>query len=138
MIVNAENMKEALKDFNESDGPAFKIKNDPRIMPFGRILRKTGLDEIPQLYNVMKGEMSLIGPRPLLPGEVSEQKEWQLKRMCLKPGITCTWQIQPNRNNVTFDKWMQLDRDYVENWSIRTDIKIFFSTVKSVFAAKGL
>jgi lipopolysaccharide/colanic/teichoic acid biosynthesis glycosyltransferase len=138
MNVDAEKKKAALKEYNESDGPAFKIKNDPRVTPFGRILRKTGLDEIPQLYNVVKGEMSLIGPRPMLPNEVSEQQEWQLKRLCIKPGITCTWQIQPDRNNVSFEKWMQLDRDYVENWSIGTDIKIFFSTIKSFFVASGI
>jgi lipopolysaccharide/colanic/teichoic acid biosynthesis glycosyltransferase len=86
----------------------------------------------------MKGEMSLIGPRPMLPGEVTAQKEWQLKRMCVKPGITCTWQIQPDRNKVPFEKWMQLDREYVENWSIRNDLKIFFRTIRSVFAARGL
>jgi lipopolysaccharide/colanic/teichoic acid biosynthesis glycosyltransferase len=138
MVDDAEKRKAALTDLNESDGPAFKIARDPRITPFGRWLRKTGLDEIPQLINVMRGEMSLIGPRPMLPGEVSAQKDWQLKRMCIKPGITCTWQIHSNRNKVPFEKWMQLDRDYVENWSLATDIKIFFSTVRSIFAARGL
>lgn len=138
MIADAEKMKAALKELNESDGPAFKIRNDPRITPFGRILRKTGLDELPQLYNVLNGEMTLIGPRPLLPNEVSSQQEWQLKRMCIKPGITCTWQVQPDRNRVPFEQWMQLDRDYVENWSIGTDIKIFFQTIKSMFVARGV
>jgi exopolysaccharide biosynthesis polyprenyl glycosylphosphotransferase len=138
MIADAEKQRSALEDYNESDGPAFKIKDDPRITPVGKILRKTGLDEIPQLYNVVKGQMSLIGPRPLLQSEVSEHEEWQLKRMCIKPGITCTWQIQPDRNSVPFNEWMQLDRDYVENWSIGNDIKIFFSTVKSIFAASGV
>lgn len=138
MVADAEKLKASLADLNESDGPAFKIARDPRITGVGRFLRKTGLDEIPQLFNVMRGEMSLIGPRPMLPGEVSAQQEWQLKRMCIKPGITCTWQIQPNRNKVPFDKWMQLDREYVENWSLFTDIKIFFYTVRSIFAARGL
>ncbi|MBN1791415.1 MAG: sugar transferase [Bacteroidales bacterium] len=138
MVVDAEKQKASLAAYNESDGPAFKIANDPRITPFGKFLRKTGLDEVPQLYNVMKGEMSLIGPRPMLPDEVKEQKEWQLKRMCIKPGITCTWQIQRDRNKVPFDQWMQLDRDYVENWSLGEDMKIFMGTVRSVFAARGL
>jgi len=138
MNADAERMKSALKEYNESDGPAFKIKNDPRVTAFGRILRKTGLDEIPQFYNVVKGEMSLIGPRPMLPNEVSEQQEWQLKRMCIKPGITCTWQIQHDRNKVSFEKWMRLDRDYVENWSVGTDLRIFFSTIKSIFVARGI
>jgi exopolysaccharide biosynthesis polyprenyl glycosylphosphotransferase len=138
MVSNAEKLKAALMEFNESDGPAFKIKNDPRITKIGRFLRKTGLDEIPQLINVIKGEMSLIGPRPMLPNEVTAQEEWHLKRMSVKPGISCSWQVQPFRNNVTFEQWMRLDRDYVENWSILTDIKLIFRTIKSIFAARGL
>lgn len=138
MVINAEKLKAALMEFNESDGPAFKIKNDPRITSVGHFLRKTGLDEIPQLFNVIRGEMSLIGPRPMLPDEVSQQEEWQLKRFSVKPGITCSWQIQPHRNSVTFDQWMKLDRDYVENWSIKTDLKLFFNTIKTIFAAKGM
>jgi exopolysaccharide biosynthesis polyprenyl glycosylphosphotransferase len=138
MIADAENLKESLKALNETDGPAFKIAEDPRITKVGRILRKTGIDEIPQLINIIKGEMSLIGPRPMLPEEVYAQEEWQLKRLCIKPGITCTWQIQPDRNDVPFEKWMQLDRDYVENWSIGSDMKIFFSTIKSLLAPSGV
>lgn len=137
MVENAEALKASLKSLNESDGPAFKIKRDPRITTIGRILRKTGMDEIPQLLNVITGEMSLIGPRPLLPDEVLAQEEWHLKRMCIKPGITCTWQIQPERNSVPFHDWMLLDREYVENWSLFYDIRIFFGTVKSFFLAKG-
>jgi len=138
MVSNAEKLKAALMEFNESDGPAFKIKNDPRITKIGGFLRKTGLDEIPQLINVIKGEMSLIGPRPMLPNEVTAQEEWHLKRMSVKPGISCSWQVQPFRNNVTFEQWMRLDRDYVENWSIFTDVKLIFRTIKSIFAARGL
>ncbi len=138
MVCNAEKLKAALMEFNESDGPAFKIKNDPRITKIGRFLRKTGLDEIPQLINVIRGEMSLIGPRPMLPNEVTAQEEWHLKRMSVKPGISCSWQVQPFRNSVTFEQWMRLDRDYVENWSILTDIKLIFRTIKSMFAARGL
>jgi exopolysaccharide biosynthesis polyprenyl glycosylphosphotransferase len=138
MVTNAERLKAALMEYNESDGPAFKIRNDPRITPFGRFLRKTGIDEIPQLYNVMRGEMVLIGPRPMLPSEVSVYEEWQVKRMSVKPGITCSWQVHPNRNQVAFDHWMKLDRDYVENWSAKTDVKLFFRTIKSIFAARGL
>jgi lipopolysaccharide/colanic/teichoic acid biosynthesis glycosyltransferase len=138
MVVNAELLKASLENQNEADGPAFKIKDDPRITLIGKILRKTGFDEVPQLYNVVAGQMSLIGPRPLLPSEVSAHEEWQLKRMCIKPGITCTWQIQPERNKIKFEEWMQLDRDYVENWSVKQDIKIFFGTIKSFFAARGV
>lgn len=137
MVNNAEKLKMRLSHLNEADGPAFKIKNDPRITLVGKILRKTGLDEIPQLFNVVKGDMSLIGPRPMVPDEVMEQEEWQLKRMCVKPGLTCTWQIQPERNKVPFDEWMRLDKDYVENWSIGSDIRIFLHTVKSIFFARG-
>lgn len=138
MVADAELLKAKLITMNEADGPAFKIKKDPRITSVGRILRKTGLDEIPQFYNVIMGHMSLIGPRPLLPSEVSAQEEWHLKRMCIKPGITCTWQIRPERNKVPFNEWMQLDKDYVENWSVTDDIKIFFGTIKSFFAARGV
>ena len=138
MVVDAEKQQAALSVYNECDGPAFKIARDPRITRFGRFLRKTGLDEVPQLHNVMKGEMSLIGPRPMLPNEVTAQKEWHLKRMCIKPGITCTWQIQPDRNNVPFERWMELDREYVENWSLGADLRIFLHSVRSVFAARGL
>jgi exopolysaccharide biosynthesis polyprenyl glycosylphosphotransferase len=138
MVCNAEKLKAALMEFNESDGPAFKIKNDPRITRIGRFLRKTGLDEIPQLINVIRGEMSLIGPRPMLPNEVTAQEEWHLKRMSVKPGISCSWQVQPFRNSVTFEQWMRLDRDYVENWSIFTDLKLIFRTIKSIFAARGM
>jgi len=137
MVVDAEELKAMLETMNEADGPAFKIKEDPRVTRVGRLLRKIGLDEIPQLYNVIMGHMSLIGPRPMLPAEVSAQEEWQLKRMCIKPGITCTWQIQPERNKVPFNEWMQLDREYVENWNVTDDIKIFFGTIKSFFAARG-
>jgi exopolysaccharide biosynthesis polyprenyl glycosylphosphotransferase len=138
MVNNAEKLKAALMEFNESDGPAFKIKNDPRITRVGRLLRKTGLDEIPQLFNVIRGEMSLIGPRPMLPSEVTAQEEWHLKRMSVKPGISGSWQVQTYRNRVTFEQWMRLDRDYVENWSIMTDVKLFFRTIKSLFMARGL
>lgn len=138
MVCNAEKLKAALMEFNESDGPAFKIKNDPRITRIGRFLRKTGLDEIPQLINVIRGEMSLIGPRPMLPNEVTAQEEWHLKRMSVKPGISCSWQVQPFRNSVTFEQWMRLDRDYVENWSILTDVKLVLRTIRSIFAARGM
>jgi exopolysaccharide biosynthesis polyprenyl glycosylphosphotransferase len=138
MVINAEKLKAALMEFNESDGPAFKIKNDPRITKIGRFLRKTGLDEIPQLLNVLRGEMSLIGPRPMLPEEVSAQEEWQLKRMSVKPGISCSWQVEPSRNSVPFDQWMKLDKEYVENWSIGNDIRLIFRTIRSIFAARGL
>lgn len=137
MIQNAEALKQTLIDKNESDGPTFKIKKDPRITVIGRFLRKTGLDELPQLFNVLKGEMSLIGPRPPLPDEVEKYERWQLRRLSMKPGITCTWQIIPNRNEVLFEKWMNLDIQYIESWSIKKDFLLFFKTIKTVFTGTG-
>lgn len=137
MVANAEALKAKLMEQNESDGPAFKIKKDPRITSVGHFLRKTGLDEIPQLFNVLKGEMSLIGPRPPLPDEVDKYERWQLRRLSVKPGITCTWQIIPNRNDVIFEKWMKLDMQYIDNWSLKADFVLFFRTILSVFRAGG-
>jgi lipopolysaccharide/colanic/teichoic acid biosynthesis glycosyltransferase len=137
MVQNAEALKVLLLTQNESDGPTFKIKKDPRITFIGRILRKTNLDEIPQLFNVIKGEMSIIGPRPPLSSEVEKYEEWQLKRLAVKPGLTCTWQIVPNRNDVKFEKWIKMDIHYIENWSLRSDIELFFKTFKTVLFARG-
>jgi len=137
MVQNAEKLKARLMEMNESDGPAFKIKKDPRITPIGYLLRKTGLDELPQLFNVLKGEMSLIGPRPPLPDEVEKYERWQLRRLSVKPGITCTWQLFPNRNDVIFEKWMKLDMQYIDNWSLKADFILFFRTIFSVFRAGG-
>ncbi|MBN1145389.1 MAG: sugar transferase [Bacteroidales bacterium] len=137
MVQNAEALKAQLEAMNESDGPTFKIKHDPRITTIGRILRKTGLDELPQLFNVLKGEMSLIGPRPPLPSEVEKYERWHLRRLSVKPGITCTWQIIPNRNEVVFDNWMKLDIQYIENWSVKKDLQLFFKTIKTVIYGTG-
>jgi exopolysaccharide biosynthesis polyprenyl glycosylphosphotransferase len=137
MIVNAEQMLEQLSNLNEADGPTFKLKNDPRITPLGRFLRKTGLDELPQLYNVIKGEMSLIGPRPPLEKEVRLYERWQLRRLSVKPGITCTWQIMPHRNDIKFDKWMRMDLNYIDNWSLTKDVKLIFKTISSMIFATG-
>lgn len=137
MVQNAEELKKELMDKNESDGPAFKIKKDPRITFIGRFLRKTGLDELPQLFNVLRGEMSLIGPRPPIPEEVEKYERWQLRRLSVKPGITCTWQIIPNRNEILFEKWMNMDIQYIENWSIKKDFLLFIKTIKTVFVGTG-
>jgi exopolysaccharide biosynthesis polyprenyl glycosylphosphotransferase len=137
MVINAEELKEKLMVMNESDGPTFKIKKDPRITTIGSILRKTNLDEVPQLFNVIKGEMSLIGPRPPIQSEVDRYEEWQLKRLAVKPGLTCTWQIVPNRNDVKFDKWVQMDIQYIDNWSLKADVALFFKTFKTVLFARG-
>ena len=126
-----------MEKHNEADGPTFKIKNDPRITKVGRILRKTGLDELPQLFNVVIGEMSLIGPRPPLEKEVIQYERWQLRRLSVKPGITCTWQVLDNRNEISFEKWMKLDLQYIDNWSILKDIKLMFLTLNTFIRATG-
>jgi exopolysaccharide biosynthesis polyprenyl glycosylphosphotransferase len=137
MVQNAEELKARLMTLNEMDGPTFKIKKDPRITRIGKMLRRSGLDELPQLFNVLKGEMSLIGPRPPLAEEVKKYERWQLRRLSVKPGITCTWQIIPNRNDVIFEKWMKLDMQYIDNWSLKADFVLFFRTILSVFRAGG-
>lgn len=136
MFVDAEERRKELMHLNEMDGPVFKIKNDPRITPLGRFLRKSSLDEFPQLLNVLRGQMSLVGPRPPLPKEV-DQYEWLFrKRLSIKPGITCLWQIS-GRNEISFKQWMEMDRYYVENWSLWLDLKILFKTVPAVLLQRG-
>jgi exopolysaccharide biosynthesis polyprenyl glycosylphosphotransferase len=136
MVVNAEERKSDILHLNERDGPVFKIENDPRITPIGRFLRKTSIDELPQLFNVISGEMSLVGPRPPLPEEV-KRYEWLFrKRLSVKPGITCIWQIS-GRNHVSFDRWMQMDHEYVENWSLWLDLKILLKTIPAVLFSRG-
>ena len=119
------------------DGPVFKIKGDPRITSIVKILRKTGLDELPQLFNVLKGEMSLIGPRPPLQSETRKYERWQLRRLSVKPGITCSWQIIPDRNNIKFENWMKLDLAYIDNWSPRLDFMLLLKTVRTVIFGTG-
>ena len=137
MVNDAEKMLKKLQENNEADGPVFKMKDDPRITKIGHLLRKTGLDELPQLINVVKGEMSLIGPRPPLEKEVKKYKRWQLRRLSVKPGISCTWQIIPDRHNVSFEEWMRLDLGYIDNWNIFKDIKLFLLTFRTFFTAGG-
>ena len=137
MVQNAESVKHILEGLNEADGPVFKIKDDPRVTRFGRIMRKTGLDELPQLVNVIKGEMSLIGPRPPIEQEVIQYKRWQLRRLSVKPGITCSWQVLENRNDISFEKWMHLDLDYIDNWTLKEDARLFFKTFNTLVKATG-
>ena len=136
MVKDAASVQDIMEKHNEADGPTFKIKYDPRITKVGRILRKTGLDELPQLFNVVIGEMSLIGPRPPLEKEVIQYERWQLRRLSVKPGISCTWQVLDNRNEVSFNKWMQLDLQYIDNWTISLDIRILLKTVLVVLTRK--
>ncbi len=137
MYVDAEDrLQELLKD-NEMDGPAFKIKDDPRITRVGRFIRKTSLDELPQLINIVKGDMSIVGPRPALPREVEQYNELEKQRMYVTPGLTCYWQIQPKRNDITFEQWMALDLQYIQERSFLVDWKIIFKTIGAVLHSEG-
>jgi exopolysaccharide biosynthesis polyprenyl glycosylphosphotransferase len=137
MKADAEQRRDDLLSKNEADGPVFKIKDDCRITRVGKFLRKIGFDEVPQFINVLKGEMSLIGPRPPLPSEVKNYEHWQLRRLSVKPGITCSWQVAPDRNHIKFDKWMQLDLQYIDTWSLNKDFVLMFKTVGTFFRANG-
>ena len=136
MIVNAEELLSELKDKNEMSGPMFKIKRDPRITRVGRIIRKTSIDEIPQLINVLKGEMSLVGPRPNLPSEVKQFDDYHKLKLLAKPGLTCYWQVM-GRNKIGFEEWMQLDIKYIEERNLWIDIKLIFKTFFVLFGDKN-
>ncbi|HMO46673.1 MAG TPA: sugar transferase [Rubrivivax sp.] len=136
MYADAEKRRSELEHLNEMDGPVFKIKNDPRITPIGRFIRKTSIDELPQLLNVLRGQMSLVGPRPPLPAEV-DQYEWLYRRrLSIKPGITCLWQIS-GRNEISFKQWMEMDKAYIDSWSLWLDVKILAKTIPAVVFSKG-
>lgn len=137
MVVDAEDKLDNLLKSNEMDGPVFKIAKDPRITRVGRFIRKTGIDELPQLFNIIKGDMSIVRPRPALPREVEQYNEYQLQRIYVTPGITCYWQIQPNRNGISFNDWIDLDIKYIQERSLWIDIKIILRTFRSVFSAEG-
>ncbi|MCD7917458.1 MAG: sugar transferase [Clostridiales bacterium] len=137
MCVGAEDMLKDLLEQNEMDGPVFKIKDDPRITRVGHFLRRTSLDELPQLWNILKGEMSIVGPRPALPRELELYDDYQRQRMYVTPGLTCYWQIQPERNEISFDDWMELDIKYIRERSFWVDWKIIFQTVKVVLQGRG-
>ena len=137
MYCDAEERLSELLENNEMDGPAFKIKDDPRITRIGKFIRKTSLDELLQLWNIFKGDMSIVGPRPALPREVELYNEYQMQRMYIQPGLTCYWQIQPNRNDISFDEWMALDMKYIQERSFTVDWKIIFLTVRAVFCRHG-
>lgn len=136
MYSDAEERKAALKEFNESDGPTFKMKNDPRIYPLGRILRKFSLDELPQLFNIIKGDMSVVGPRPPVPIEVAEYLPWHKMRLSVTPGLTCFWQVS-GRSNITFEEWMRLDNQYVRHGNLSIDAQLIAKTFKVVIKGDG-
>ncbi len=138
MVASAEELQYDLIPFNEASGPAFKIKDDPRIIPYlGRFLRRFGLDELPQLINVLRGEMSIVGPRPPTPQEVEKYELWQRRRLSMKPGMTCLWQIQRKRNEVPFDRWMDLDMYYIDHFSLGLDLSIIVRTIPAILSGQG-
>ncbi len=136
MVMNAEKLRAELEAQNEMDGPVFKIKRDPRITRIGAFIRKTSIDELPQLWNVFRGDMSLVGPRPPIPAEVEQYERWQMRRLSMKPGITCIWQVS-GRNQISFENWMKLDLEYIDNWSVWLDIKLLLMTAPVVLLQRG-
>lgn len=136
MVPNAEGLRHAIIDLNERDGPTFKVRNDPRITPLGRLLRRTSLDELPQLWNVLVGHMSLVGPRPPIPEEVDQYDPWHLRRLAMKPGITGLWQVR-QRADPGFDSWVLADLEYIDNWSLTLDSRILVATIPAVFRGSG-
>ena len=136
MVHNAEELLEGLMEQNEQSGPAFKMKDDPRITKIGKFIRKTSIDELPQLINILKGDMSIVGPRPPIPREVEQYTEYQLQRLLVKPGLTCYWQVG-GRNEIGFDEWVELDIKYIEERNLWIDIKLIFKTVFVLFGDKN-
>jgi len=137
MRAGADKMLEELKARNEMDGPVFKIKDDPRITRIGKYLRKLSLDELMQFFNVLKGEMTLVGPRPPLPGEVEHYTDYQRLRLLVTPGITCTWQISKNRNDIPFEQWVEMDIEYIQTRTFPNDLKIMLETPIVMLTATG-
>jgi lipopolysaccharide/colanic/teichoic acid biosynthesis glycosyltransferase len=137
MVIHAERMRPKLQICNERNGPVFKMRADPRVTAIGRFIRRYSLDELPQLINVLRGDMSIVGPRPSLPSEVLSYQDWQYRRFAVRPGLTCFWQVRPDRYQMSFDKWMQLDLKYVDDWSLRLDFNLILRTFAVVLAGTG-
>lgn len=138
MCANAEEKLQDLLDQNEMEGPVFKIKEDPRITRVGKFIRKTSIDELPQLWNVFIGDMSIVGPRPGLPREVEQYDDYARQRLLVQPGLTCFWQVQKNRNQLSFEEWLELDIKYIRERSFVIDWKIMFATIATVFRMDGV
>jgi len=136
MQVGADAGKAALAHLNEAQGPVFKLRRDPRVTPLGRWLRRSSLDELPQLLNVLRGEMSLVGPRPPLPSEVADYERWQLRRLSMRPGLTGLWQVS-GRSALPFERWMALDLAYIDSWSLWLDMTVLLRTIPAVITGRG-
>jgi len=137
MVPNADKLLDGLLDKNEMDGPVFKIKDDPRITRVGKFIRKSSIDELPQLINILMGDMSIVGPRPAIPREVEQYNDYEKQRLYVTPGLTCYWQIQPCRNDLSFEEWLELDLKYIQDRSFLVDWKIVIKTFGAVFGMNG-
>ena len=137
MVVHAEGLRPKLQLCNESNGPVFKMRRDPRVTAIGRFIRRYSLDELPQLLNILRGDMSVVGPRPSLPSEVLSYQEWQFRRFAVRPGLTCFWQVSPDRYEASFDEWMRLDLRYVDEWNLRLDVELILRTFRVVLGGGG-
>jgi len=138
MVQNADKLKAQLVHKNEMNGPVFKMKNDPRVTPLGRFLRKYSIDELPQLWSVLKGDMSLVGPRPAGPHEWQRYEPWQRRKLSVTPGITCLWQVSGRNQIQDFDEWVRLDIEYIDNWSLWLDMRILWETAIVVLGGTGV
>jgi lipopolysaccharide/colanic/teichoic acid biosynthesis glycosyltransferase len=137
MGADADARREALEDRNEMQGPVFKIRADPRVTPLGRYLREFSLNELPQLWSVLKGDMSLVGPRPAFPHELQRYELWHKRKLCVRPGITCLWQVRGRNRIARFDDWVRMDLEYIDNWTLWLDVKILARTLWAVLSGSG-
>ena len=135
--MDADSRKQELQHLNEMGGPVFKMKNDPRLTAVGGLLRRFSLDELPQVINVLGGRMSIVGPRPAIPEEVALYRPWQRRRLTMKPGLTCLWQINGRNEIKDFDQWIKLDIEYIDHWSFAHDFRIFLATIPLVLVGRG-
>jgi exopolysaccharide biosynthesis polyprenyl glycosylphosphotransferase len=136
MVADAERRKAELEAFNEQSGPVFKMHSDPRVTGVGRFIRKFSIDELPQIVNVLRGDMAIVGPRPPIPSEVARYEAWQRRRLSVRPGLTCVWQVS-GRNRVSFQTWMLLDLRYIDHWNLLQDLSIVWRTVPVVLTGRG-